>query len=166
MSRVSVTDMVARLEEIGLTLPLHAPAPRGAYLVIRVDDDLVSTSALGPFRLDGKHGFTHMGQIGTDLAVSEARAAAAVVAANLIGAVHGSVGVGSVVRLVHLNVHLWTDPGFEEHASVADGASQTLATAFGPEIGGHSRTVTGAATLPFGLPVVASLQARIGRPDR
>lgn len=149
------------LEVLGLYLPASAASPKGSYRVVRVDLGVAYTSALGPFSLDGSGGFTHVGQVGTDVDIEGGRTAASVTAVNLIAAVEESVGVASVAHVIELMVYVRARTGFEDHAFVADGASEVLHTAFGLELGAHVRTVVGVRTLPFGLPVVASMKVRL-----
>lgn len=155
----------ARIEEnlkpLGLRLPQVAPGSRGSYAVVRVDSDFVHTSALGPFALDGSGGFTHVGEVGTDLDDEAARAAAAVIGVNLIAALDEVPGLERLLRVLELIAYVRARSDFENHATVVDGASEVLLTAFGPVIGAHARTVVGVRSLPFGLPVVASLKARL-----
>jgi len=155
-------EMIERnLETQGLSLPHGSPGSKGSYRAVRIESDVVYTSALGPFSLDGKEEFTHVGQVGRDLDTEAAGAAAAATAVNLIAAVDESVGFESVANIIELIVYIWARTGFEEHAAVADGASHVLHTAIGPEAGAHVRTVIGVHTLPFGLPVVASMKVRL-----
>ncbi len=149
------------LEALDLSLPTTTPVSKGAYRVVSVDSGIARTSALGPYSLDGSGTFTHIGLIGTDLDMDAARAAAAATAVNLIAAVDGSVGIEAVANIIELIVYVRARTGFEDHAGVADGASQVLHTALGPETGAHVRTVVGVHTLPFGLPVVASMTVRL-----
>ncbi|HUP16814.1 MAG TPA: RidA family protein [Acidimicrobiia bacterium] len=149
------------LAALGLRLPDLAPSSRGSYTVVRVDSDLAHTSALGPFELDGSGRFTHVGEVGTDLDEEPARAAAAVTALNLIAAVDQHPGMERVLRIIELIAYVRARSEFESHAAVADGASEVLLTAFGPEMGAHARTVIGVRSLPFGVPVVASMKVRL-----
>ncbi len=162
-SSLSRAVVERRLEPFGLHLPRVLATPRGSYAVVRSDGDVAHTSALGPFALDGNGGFTHIGEVGTDLSEGAARAAAAVTAVHLIAAVDQTVGIAAVARILELIVYVRAHSRFENHATVADGASEVLLAAFGPIVGAHARTVVGVHTLPFGLPLVASMKLRLHR---
>jgi hypothetical protein len=58
--------------------------------------------------------------------------------------------------VVRLTVTLATAPGFRDHAKVADGASELLASAFGPDKM-STRMVSGVTSLPLGAPVVVEI---------
>jgi hypothetical protein len=49
-------------------------------------------------------------------------------------------------------VHIASAPDFGDHAVVADGASELLASAFDGR-GGHARLAIGAASLPAHMPI-------------
>jgi hypothetical protein len=61
-----------------------------------------------------------------------------------------------VARVVRLTVSLATTPGFRDHAKVADGASELLASVFGPDKM-STRMVTGVTSLPLGVCVVVEV---------
>ena len=61
-----------------------------------------------------------------------------------------------VTRVVRLTVSLATTPEFRDHAKVADGASELLASVFGADKT-STRMVSGVATLPAGVPVVVEI---------
>jgi hypothetical protein len=61
-----------------------------------------------------------------------------------------------VTRVVRLAVSLATTPEFRDHPTVADGASELLATVFGPEKM-SARMVYGLASLPRGVCAVVEL---------
>ena len=55
-----------------------------------------------------------------------------------------------VTRVVRLTVSLATTPEFRDHAKVADGASELLASVFGADKT-STRMVSGVASLPAGV---------------
>jgi enamine deaminase RidA (YjgF/YER057c/UK114 family) len=152
----------SNLQPLGLKLPSNPPAPLGLYKPVRVDGDIAWTSALGPLAIDGT-GFSHKGEIGTDLSEQDGRAAARVTALNLIAALDREPGLAAVLRILELVAYVRSAADFEGHPKVADGASEVILAAFGEEVGAHARTVVGVRSLPFALPFIASLRVRLGR---
>lgn len=150
------------LEPLGLRLPRSHPEPRGLYSAVRVDADLAWTSALGPLSIDGSGTFAFRGEIGSDLTEQAGREAAAITALHLIASLDQTPGLSRVVRLLDLVAYVRANEEFERHPYVADGASEVLLAAFGDEVGSHARTVVGVRSLPFAVPFVASLRARLG----
>jgi len=139
----------------------HAPVPMGAYSLVVVDGTSVVTSALGPVDSASPSGFSHVGRIGESLDVAAGREAAANSARALLWALEQRVGsLNTIDRIVTLRGYLATTVDFDDHATVMDGASEVILAALGPR-GEHTRTTVGVASLPFGLPIVVELAARL-----
>ena len=141
------------------------PEPRGLYRTVRVDLGVAWTSALGPLAIDGSGQFAYIGEVGTDLTEQAGREAASITALNLIAALAQTPGLDQVVRILDLVTYVRASDDFERHPYIADGASEVLLAAFGEEVGGHARTVIGVRSLPFAVPVVAALRARLREPS-
>jgi len=139
----------------------HAPVPMGAYSLVVVDGTSVVTSALGPVDSASPSGFSHVGRIGDSLDVAAGREAAANSARALLWALEQRVGsLDTIDRIVTLRGYLATTDDFDDHATVMDGASEVILAALGPR-GEHTRTTVGVTSLPFGLPIVVELSARL-----
>ena len=129
--------------------------------MVCVDGVTVVTSALGPVDSASPSGFSHVGRIGESLDVAAAREAAANSARALLWAVEQRVGsLNAIDRVVKVRGYLVTTDDFKDHATVMDGASEVLLAALGHH-GEHTRTTVGVASLPFGLPIVFELSARL-----
>lgn len=153
---------VERLAAAGWTLP-PLPEPKGLYVPARRHGDLLYLSAHGPFGPDG--GFTHRGVVGEALSVAEGRAAAAACALSLLASAAGALGdLSPVSGALAMTGYVNAVSGFEDHAKVLDGASEVLDAAFGPEAR-PARSVVGAASLPFDLPIVVEATFLIGADD-
>jgi enamine deaminase RidA (YjgF/YER057c/UK114 family) len=139
-----------RLQDLGLTLPTPGPAV-GTYVgAVRVGD-LVFVSGHGPLR-DGE--YVYRGKLGRDLDVAEGQEAAALVVLNILGTLREELGeLTEVKRVVKLLVLVNSDPEFTDQPAVANGASDLLVEIFGTEVGAHTRSAVGMASLPFGISV-------------
>lgn len=135
--------------------------PRGNYRLTSEDAGIISTSSLGPFDSSHPTGFSHVGRLGRELDANDGAAAAAQAARALLEAVELEVGdLNAIDQVLTVRGYLATTEDFVDHAAVMDGASQVLVDALG-ERGRHCRTSVGVASLPFGIPVVIELTARL-----
>jgi enamine deaminase RidA (YjgF/YER057c/UK114 family) len=139
-----------QLENLGLTLPAPGPAV-GTYVgAVRVGQ-LVFVSGHGPLQ-DGE--YVYRGKLGRDLDVAEGRKAAALVVLNILRTLREELGeLTEVKRVVKLLVLVNSDPEFTDQPAVANGASDLLIEIFGTEVGAHTRSAVGMASLPFGISV-------------
>lgn len=142
-----------RLQQLGIALP-SAPQPLGAYLPAVQVGNLLFLSGTLPLE-GGVPQF--LGRIGEELRVEDARSAARLAALNALALARQHLGsLDKVVRVVRLTVSLVTSPEFRDHAKVADGASELLASVFGADRT-STRMVSGAASLPAGVSVVVEV---------
>jgi enamine deaminase RidA (YjgF/YER057c/UK114 family) len=142
-----------RLQELGITLP-SAPKPLGAYAPAVQVGDLLFLS--GTLPLEG--GIPKFqGRIGSELSIEEARSAARLAALNALALARQHLeSLDRVTRVVRLTVSLVATPEFRDHAKVADGASELLASVFGAEKI-STRMVSGVTSLPAGASVVTEI---------
>ena len=143
-----MTDPVARLSELGLTLPAMA-SPLGAYVPAVRTGSHVYTSGQLPL-VDGALPLT--GKVGAEVSEDQAREAAARCALNALAAIDALVGLAAVVRVVKVTGFVASAPGFTGQPAVVNGASELLGQVFG-EAGRHARSAVGVAELPLGAPV-------------
>jgi enamine deaminase RidA (YjgF/YER057c/UK114 family) len=142
-----------RLNELGVTLP-PAPKPLGAYVPAVQVGNLLYLSGTLPLE-GGAPRF--QGRIGGELSIEDGRHAARLAALNALALARQHLGsLDKVARVVRLTASLATAPEFRDHARVADGASELLASVFGTEKA-STRMVAGVASLPAGVPVVVEL---------
>lgn len=142
-----------RLVRLGFSLPSPL-ASKGAYTSTRADGGQLWVSG---HTGRGPEGLRLVGVVGEDVSLEQAREDARDAAVNLLAAIDGSPllshGLGSVEAVLHLRVYVRAASGFDQHPSVADGASTLLADVLGPDRGVHARTAIGVASLPGGAPV-------------
>jgi enamine deaminase RidA (YjgF/YER057c/UK114 family) len=136
-----------RLQDLGIALP-PPPKPLGAYVETMQSGSLLFLSGTLPIEA-GVPRFR--GRIGADLNIEDGQHAARLAALNAVALAKASLGsLDRVKQIVRLGVSLVTTAEFQDHTKVADGASELLASVFGPEKL-PTRLVLGMATLPLGL---------------
>jgi enamine deaminase RidA (YjgF/YER057c/UK114 family) len=142
-----------RLQQLGIRLP-SAPKPLGAYVPAVQVGNLLFLSGTLPLE-GGVPQFP--GRIGDTLSIEDARSAARLAALNALALARQHLGsLDKVTHVVRLTVSLATTPEFRDHAKVADGASELLASVFGPDKT-STRMVSGVASLPAGSSVVVEV---------
>jgi len=129
-----------RCSELGLELP--PVSPRGLYhTAVRHGDTLY---------LSGQVSRVGNGVVaGPADALSDDEKVAAARAATLraLSVLADAISSDERLRILKLMVFVMSDPQFQEHSKVADGASQLLVDVLGEEAI-HSRTAIGVASLP------------------
>ena len=147
------TSAEKRLQDLGVALP-PAPQPLGAYVPAVQVGELLFLSGTLPLE-GGVPKF--QGRIGAELSVADGRDAARLAALNALALARQHLGsLDKVTRVVRLTVSQATTPEFRDHAKVADGASELLASVFGAEKT-STRMVAGVVSLPAGAPVVVEI---------
>jgi enamine deaminase RidA (YjgF/YER057c/UK114 family) len=136
------------------------PRAQGGYVPATVHElpgtsgGLVMTAGMTP-RVDGV--LQHRGQVGADLDVASAQAAAAIAVRNALAAALAALGPDRRLdRVLRLSVYVNAAPDFEQHTAVADGASAWLRELLG-EYGDAARAAVGVTSLPGGACVELEL---------
>jgi enamine deaminase RidA (YjgF/YER057c/UK114 family) len=129
-----------RCADLGLVLP--AVAPRGLYhSTVRHG---------GMLYLSGQVSRVGNGVIAGPvdaLSSSERSASGRAAALRALAALADALAPGERLRVLKLTVFVMSNPQFQDHSAVADGASQLLIDVLG-EGAVHSRTAVGVASLP------------------
>jgi enamine deaminase RidA (YjgF/YER057c/UK114 family) len=147
------TSAEDRIEQLDIALPA-APKPLGAYVPSVQVGNLLFLSGTLPLE-GGVPKF--QGRIGADIGIEGGRSAARLAALNALALAKQHLGsLDKVTRIVRLTVSLATTPEFRDHAKVADGASELLASVFGADKA-STRMVSGVSSLPAGSPVVVEM---------
>jgi enamine deaminase RidA (YjgF/YER057c/UK114 family) len=147
------TGAEQRLKALGVTLP-PAPTPFGDYVEAVKVGHLLFLSGMLPV-IERKPQF--IGRVGGELSVEEGQEAARIACLNGLSAAKTFLGtLDKVTAVAKLAVYIATAGDFRDHPKVADGASEILLKAFGPEML-SGRVVLGVASLPLGLPVEVEL---------
>jgi enamine deaminase RidA (YjgF/YER057c/UK114 family) len=133
-----------RLAMSGIELPEPLPA-FGQYVpAMRIGTDLWTRGHFGTHH----NGSIHVGKVGRDVKLDEARQAARSAAMNLLATVRDAIGTLDAVEqvlYVHGVVNAVAD--FDQHTTVIDAASDVLVDVLGPR-GRHARLAVGVASLP------------------
>lgn len=139
-----------KLESLGY--PLERKLSAGAiYKPVVIDDTTVYVSGCLPF--DGEKNLVSQGKVPSQIAVEEARRAAALCAANVLRVVRQEIGsLERIQRVLRLSGYVNSEDHFIEQHLVVNGASQLMLDVFG-EAGWHARTAVGVAQLPLGASV-------------
>lgn len=143
----TMTTVSQRLRELGLSLPVTRP-PLGSYVPYVEHAGLVFVS--GQLCLEGGAP-RYRGHLGGDCSVEDGKQAARLAALHVLAQLDQATSgnLDRVARCLRLGVFLQCTPDFEEHADVANGASELLVEVFG-EAGRHARAAVGTASLPKG----------------
>lgn len=144
-----------RLRDLGETLP-EAKKPVANYLGCKVSGDTVFVSG----RVSRQRG-----EVGTELDLDDARAAARSALIDILAIVRESIGdLDRISSIEKLNGFVRSATTFTEQPLVIDGASDLLIELWG-ERGRHARTATGVAQLPFGAAVQLEMIVKLHPED-
>lgn len=143
-----MTDVFARLTELGIELPAVVP-PVAAYVPAIRSGSYVYTSGQLPM-VDGV--LPKTGQVGAAVSADEAKAQARTAALNALAAIHALVGLDAVVQVVKVVGFVASAPEFTGQSAVINGASELFGEVFG-DAGRHARSAVGVAALPLGAAV-------------
>ena len=137
-------DIEQRLVDLGLELPISAPA-MAEYVPVVVHHGVAYVS--GQLPRDGNR-VTVTGAVGKDASVLDAKAGARLAVLRGLAALKQELGsLTKVHRVLKLVVFVQSSSDFSEQSAVADGASGLLYELFGT-LGGHARTAVGVFQLP------------------
>jgi enamine deaminase RidA (YjgF/YER057c/UK114 family) len=151
-----MTDVRAKLAELGLTLPVAAK-PVAAYVPAIRTGNLVFTAGQLPL-VDGA--IPSKGKVGAKVSVDEAKRLAQVCALNALAAVETVADVNKIVKVVRVVGYVNGEPGFISQPAVVNGASELYLHIWG-EAGKHARSAIGVAELPLDAPVEVELTVEI-----
>ena len=151
-----MTDVRAKLAEIGLTLPVAAKPVAADVPAIRTGN-IVFTAGQLPL-VNGAMPAT--GKVGDKVTIEEAKKLAEVCALNALAAVETVADVNKIVRVVRVVGYVNGVAGFTSQPAVVNGASELFIQIFG-EAGKHARSAVGIAELPLDAPVELELTVEI-----
>jgi enamine deaminase RidA (YjgF/YER057c/UK114 family) len=144
-----VTEIVKRLESLGITLP-PVVKPVANYLPYARTGNLIFTA--GQLPLANGH-LLHTGLLGADVSIEQGNASARQCAVNILAIAQAATGdLSKVRRIVKIVGFVASAAGFTDQPKVVNGASDLLVEVFG-DIGKHARSAVGMAVLPMNAPV-------------
>jgi len=151
-----MTDVRAKLAELGLTLPVAAK-PVAAYVPAIRTGNLVFTAGQLPL-LNGEMAGT--GKVGGEVTVEEAKKLAEICALNCLAAVETVADVNKIIKVVRVVGYVNGIAEFTTQPAVVNGASELYLHIWG-EAGKHARSAVGIAELPLNAPVEIELTVEI-----
>ena len=153
---ISTHSVHAKLKSLGITLP-EVAAPAAAYLPFMRTGNLVFLSG----HLAKRDGQVIVGQLGKNVTTEEGKAAARLIAIDLMGTLQAAVGdLGKIKRIVKVMSLVNSTVDFTEQHLVTNGCSELLAEVFG-DAGKHARSAFGVAQIPMGACVEIELIAEV-----
>ena len=146
-----------RLASLNLELPAVV-TPVGSYVpALKVGNEVYTIGQLP--MADGR--LTCTGQVGSEVTVEDAAAAAELAALNEVAAAAAAAGgIDQIERIVRVGVFVNSAAGFTDQPKVANGGSNLLGKVFG-EAGKHARSAVGVAELPLNAAVELEMIARV-----
>ena len=142
-----------RLSSLGEVLPDPKKAVANYLGCKRSGNTLYVSGRVSPMR----------GEVGSDLTVVEAQAAARDALLDILAIVKKEIGdLDKIVGVEKMLGFVRSASSFTEQPKVIDGASDLLVAIFGEE-GRHARTATGVAQLPFGAAVQLEMILRLAQ---
>ena len=151
-----MTDVRAKLAELGLSLPVAAK-PVAAYVPAIRTGNLVFTAGQLPL-VNGEMAGT--GKVGGEVTVEEAKKLAEICALNCLAAVETVADVNKIIKVVRVVGYVNGIAGFTTQPAVVNGASELYLHIWG-EAGKHARSAVGIAELPLNAPVEIELTVEI-----
>ena len=155
------TSIYQKLDTLGITLPPVA-APAAAYVPYAQTGKLIFLSG----HLAKKNGQVIVGQLGKNVTTEEGKAAARLIAIDLMGTLHAALvatgkDLSHVTRIVKLMSLVNSTGDFTEQHLVTNGASELFGEVFGTAVGAHARSAFGVAQIPMGACVEIELIAEV-----
>ena len=137
--------MMTRLQELNIELP--TPPRSVAYFIpcVQTGNTLYVSGQISSHNGQVRH----VGRVGGEVSVDEARQAARLCALNILAQANAFLGgLDRVARVCQVQGF----PGFTDHPSIINGASDLFVEVFG-DAGRHARFAVGAGSLPFNVAV-------------
>jgi enamine deaminase RidA (YjgF/YER057c/UK114 family) len=151
-----MTDVRAKLAELGLTLPIAAK-PVAAYVPAIRTGNIVFTAGQLPM-VDGA--LSRTGKVGGEVNVDDAKKLAEVCALNALAAVETVADVNKILRVVRVVGYVNGVSGFTQQPAVINGASELFLHIWG-EAGKHARSAVGVAELPLNASVEVEITVEV-----
>jgi enamine deaminase RidA (YjgF/YER057c/UK114 family) len=142
--------ILSRLQSLGIVLP-EAAAPAANYVPYMRSGNLVFVSGQLPL---GPDGLTHVGKLGSDIAVADGQMAARQCAINILAQARSALDgdLEQIRQVVRITGFVAGPAEFTDHHLVVNGASDLLVDVLG-ERGRHARAAVGVAALPMNASV-------------
>ena len=145
-----------KINDLGITLPAAA-TPAAVYVPFVQSGNLLFVSG----HIAKRDSQVWVGQLGRDLQTADGKAAARLVAIDLLGTLKAALGdLDRVERIVKVMGLVNSTPDFTEQHLVINGCSELLGEVFGAA-GVHARSAFGVAQIPLGACVEIELIVQV-----
>ena len=145
-----------KINDLGISLPAAA-TPAAVYVPFVQSGNLLFVSG----HIAKRDGAVWAGQLGRDLQTADGKAAARLVAIDLLGTLKAALGdLDRVERIVKVMGLVNSTPDFTEQHLVINGCSELLGEVFGAA-GVHARSAFGVAQIPLGACVEIELIVQV-----
>ena len=139
-----------RLDQLDVELPTAAKPIANFVPCVRVGSTLYVSGQVTAWNGE----FRHVGKVGREVSLEEARTAARLCALNVLAQAKAFLGsLDRIRRVCMVQGFVNAVPEFTQHPAVINGASDLLVEIFGEEAGSHARFAVGAGSLPFNVSV-------------
>lgn len=151
-----MTDIAAKITDLGLELPPAPVMPKGVVLPfpqVLLRGDRVFVSGHGPQDSDGTLAGP-FGQVGVDVTVEQGYDLARKVGLSILGSLERELGdLDRIIGWCSIFGMVNCAADFGQQPAVINGFTDLILEVFGPDIGAHTRSAVGMAALPFGIAV-------------
>ncbi len=151
-----MSEIEARLEALGLFLPLAHVPPAGVVLPfspVRLVSKRAIISGHAPQAVDGTLALP-LGKVGRDLTVAQGYQAARLTALAILGSLQRALGdLDRIKAWTRVFGMVNSAPGFNQQPAVINGFSDLILELYGNDRGAHARSAVGMSELPFDIPV-------------
>lgn len=145
-----------KINDLGISLPAAA-TPAAVYVPFVQSGNLLFVSG----HIAKRDAQVWVGQLGRDLQTADGKAAARLVAIDLLGTLKAALGdLDRVERIVKVMGLVNSTPDFTEQHLVINGCSELLGEVFGAA-GVHARSAFGVAQIPLGACVEIELIVQV-----
>ena len=139
-----------RLDQLDVELPTAAKPIANFVPCVRVGSTLYVSGQVTAWNGE----YRHVGKVGREVSLEEARTAARLCALNVLAQAKAFLGsLDRIRRVCMVQGFVNAVPEFTQHPAVINGASDLLVEIFGEEVGSHARFAVGAGSLPFNVSV-------------
>lgn len=149
----------ARLEELKIELPTAAKPVANFVPCVQTGNTLYISGQVTSWNGE----LRHVGKVGREIPLDEARRAARLCALNVLAQARAFLGsLDRVRRVCQVQGFVNAIPDFTDHPAVINGASDLFVEVFGQANGSHARFAVGAGSLPFNVAVEVAAILEVG----
>lgn len=145
-----------KLSELGITLPpvhTHMKAMNLPFKKVKILGNRVLISGHVGIKNDGAISDI-TGKVGAEITQEQAKEYAKLVGMSILSSLQLALGdLDKIKGWVKVTGFVNSAPSFYNHPFVINGFSEFILELFGEEIGSHTRSAVGVASLPFDCPV-------------